>query len=731
MASRVRWAVESTAPGASDWVVLSLELVEAIDALPEAILTLTTGSKIDPTAMLGGAASVSMKEDKQARAFHFEVASVERVAHRASTTQVRLSLVHPLAKLALASKARLYLGKTTKEIVDDVLGAHGVGAKVKWKLSGTLPKRAQCVQRGETDLDFVRWLLEDEGIFTFPAPGKDGTVLTFADATSAFAAIDGLDAVPLGDARGDDGVVDLLVDHRVGSGVAELGDYAADHPGLDLTARAKAEDDAIGFRFEFPGGHETQDVGVARAKIRAEALASHFVVGHARSLQTRFAAGGTFGLTEAGPQSGSWLVRRVVHRFTASEAQADALAYENAIEISPAKQAYRPRRQTHRAVARGVEIGKVTGASGDEIHVDALGRVTAKMAWDVDGKTDENASAPMRVVQPLLGASLALPRVGWEMLVGFLYGDADRPIALARVYDAAHPAPTKDVDAFELHTISSPGAAKFNQLRVSDHGGAMKTTLHAAKDWDELVRGDRSLAVTGAEKVTIDGDEALFVEKSETLTVKKDRTSKTTGDVGIEVGKDRAIEIGGAEKDDVSGTRSTEVKGDDAETIGGSLTLSVGKEWLERTDGDATWTIGATSKQTAKKSYQLSIGADAKETIAGARTVKSTDGTVSLLIADALQSTIGGALAINAQGSAVTSSRGEASITVGGVVAFTAAQKLQIKAKTIKITVGGAANLMGGGGIATFTPASASFIGVFSVKGSGGVEVAGNPNVMS
>jgi type VI secretion system secreted protein VgrG len=731
MASRVRWAVEPTAPGASDWVFLGLELVESIDGLPEGTLSLATKSKLDPASMLGGAASVTMKENDRTRTFHLEVASVERIASRADATTARLRLVHPLAKLALASKQRLFLAKTTKQIVDEVLGAHAVSAKVKWKLAGTLVPRPQCVQRGETDLDFVRRLLEDEGIFTLPSPGDDGTVLVLADAVSAFEAIDGLDAVPLADARGDDGLFDLVVDHLVTSGAAELGAYAPEHPGLDLTARATLEDDPVGFRFEYPGTHATREAGVARAKIRAEELASQRVSAQARSAILGFAAGGTFTLAEAGPRDGSWLVRRVIHRFSAAAGQLDGTSYENAIELSPAAQPYRPRRRTERAHAAGVEIGRVTGPSGEEIHVDSLGRVTAKLGWDADAPEDEKASSPMRVVQPLLGASLALPRVGWEMLVAFVHGDPDRPIALARVYDAKHPAPTADVDAFELHTTSSPGAAKLNQIRVSDHGGSMKTTLHAAKDWDELVRGDRSLDVAGEEHVTIDGDEAVVIEKSGKLVVKKDRTAKTTGDVGIEVAKDRKLEVGGAEKDQVDGARSTRVDGDDAETIGGDLGLEVGKDWLERTGGDSALSVGATLKWSTKKGLLWTVGADAKETIAGARTTKSTDGTVSLLVADASQSTIGGALAINAKAGAVTSSRGETSITVGGVASFTAAQKIQIKAKTIKITVGGAANFLGGGGIATLTPASATFVGIFSVKGSGGVEIAGNPNVMS
>lgn len=54
-----------------------------------------------------------------------------------------------------------------------------------------------------------------------------------------------------------------------------------------------------------------------------------------------------------------------------------------------------------------------------------------------------------------------------------------------------------------------------------------------------------------------------------------------------------------------------------------------------------------------------------------------------------------------------------------------------MKAKKIRFTVAGMANLLGGGGIVNLTPASATIIGLVTYKGSGGVKISGSPNLIT
>nr|WP_242495827.1 type VI secretion system tip protein VgrG [Salinicola tamaricis] len=94
---------------------------------------------------------------------------------------------------------------------------------------------------------------------------------------------------------------------------------------------------------------------------------------------------------------------------------------------------------THRRpVIGGPQTATVVGPANEEIHTDHLNRVRVQFHWDRQGQHDENASVWLRVSQPNAGAGwggVFVPRIGQEVLVDFLEGDADRPLITGRVYN--------------------------------------------------------------------------------------------------------------------------------------------------------------------------------------------------------------------------------------------------------------------------------------------------------
>ena len=60
--------------------------------------------------------------------------------------------------------------------------------------------------------------------------------------------------------------------------------------------------------------------------------------------------------------------------------------------------------------------------------------------WDRQNEGTETASCWMRVVQSDTGGgygAVHIPRVGEEVLIGYIGGDCDRPIVMHRVYNGA------------------------------------------------------------------------------------------------------------------------------------------------------------------------------------------------------------------------------------------------------------------------------------------------------
>ncbi|MGH6646112.1 type VI secretion system Vgr family protein [Aquabacterium sp.] len=105
-----------------------------------------------------------------------------------------------------------------------------------------------------------------------------------------------------------------------------------------------------------------------------------------------------------------------------------------------------------RPTALGMQTAIVVGPDGstaangpDELYTDKLGRVKVKFHWQAHphapqrkGRNRSDHSCWVRVMQRLSGAGMGhqfIPRIGHEVLVGFLNNDIDRPYVHASLYN--------------------------------------------------------------------------------------------------------------------------------------------------------------------------------------------------------------------------------------------------------------------------------------------------------
>ncbi|MEQ1963225.1 type VI secretion system tip protein TssI/VgrG, partial [Xenorhabdus khoisanae] len=139
--------------------------------------------------------------------------------------------------------------------------------------------------------------------------------------------------------------------------------------------------------------------------------------------------------------------------------------------------------------------------------------------WDRYGNSDDHSSCWIRVTQPWAGQGwgmLAIPRIGQEVVVDFLYGDPDQPIVTGRTYHASNIPPgglpgSKTQMAFRSKTHKGEG---YNELLFEDAKGSERLSLHAQKDMHTTVKDNQSLVVEkGNRTLTIQkGDEFKTVE---------------------------------------------------------------------------------------------------------------------------------------------------------------------------------------------------------------------------
>ncbi|MFD2882569.1 type VI secretion system tip protein TssI/VgrG [Pseudomonas lini] len=169
----------------------------------------------------------------------------------------------------------------------------------------------------------------------------------------------------------------------------------------------------------------------------------------------------------------------------------------------------------------GYQPAVVTGPTDSEIHCDEYGRVKVQLAWDRDGQLNEHSSCWLRVATGWAHdryGSVMIPRVGMEVLVGFVDADADKPLVMGCLPNAATPVPL-DLPADKTRSIfrsqSSPGGGGYNELRIEDRKGAEEIYLRAQRNWTQHVLNDqqvqvdnqRSIVVTGTARHELKADE--------------------------------------------------------------------------------------------------------------------------------------------------------------------------------------------------------------------------------
>ncbi len=254
----------------------------------------------------------------------------------------------------------------------------------------------------------------------------------------------------------------------------------------------------------------------------------------------------------------------------------------------------------------------VTGSSTQEqtIHTDKYGRIKVRFYWDRIGQQDHTASCWIRVSQIMMGGTMILPRVGWEVSVGFLDGDPDRPIVLGRLYNAEktppYPLPGAKTSG-ALKSYSSPGAGGHNEINAGDSGGSQGFNVHAQKDFNTSIEHDK--------KEEVGVDEESHISCNENSTVGVDETIKVGGNQSVNVGSVMSQKIGGNQSISVGGNDVSNAISNYVEKIGGDRTYSVGGRQITICNG-IEWTVkGDYSRDVASLELVGSIASVAENIV--------------------------------------------------------------------------------------------------------------------
>ncbi|WP_273829798.1 type VI secretion system Vgr family protein, partial [Pseudomonas sp. SBT1-2] len=221
---------------------------------------------------------------------------------------------------------------------------------------------------------------------------------------------------------------------------------------------------------------------------------------------------------------------------------------------------------------------------------DEYARVKVQFPWDRQGKHDEYSSCWIRVAQDIAGATwghMAIPRIGQELIIHYLEGDCDQPIAIGRVYNRLQLPPYELPRHKTRMTIKSKThkGEGYNELRFEDEKDQEEVYLHAQKDQNIHVNHD--------ETTFVGHDRSEQVEHDETISIGHDRKETVGNDEQVTVGQDRRHDIGQ----------------DDFLTIGRNHTLRTGK--------DRTEEVGNHRRDKTVANHWVSVGGHQEQTVEG------------------------------------------------------------------------------------------------------------------
>ena len=240
-----------------------------------------------------------------------------------------------------------------------------------------------------------------------------------------------------------------------------------------------------------------------------------------------------------------WWVVRVEHRgeqpqVLEHEAPDRGMMYGANVRAIPNTTRFIPASDHPRKPIYGVQTAIVTGPEGEEIFPDQYGRVKVQFHWDREGRRDENTTCWIRASQGWAGGqfgSMAIPRIGQEVLVTFLEGDPDRPVITGRVFNSRNPVPYP-LPANKTRTVfksmSTPGiegeTRGFNELRIEDKKGQEEIYAHAEKDVNVYVKNDWREHILHDQHRTIDNFFYSMIKGEDHQTVEKDRKVELLSD---------------------------------------------------------------------------------------------------------------------------------------------------------------------------------------------------------
>lgn len=607
-------SISISSPLGKDKLLLtSFNGTEHISALFEfQIEVLSSNLAIKPEELIGKPVTVTI-QNQHKRKFNGYVQRFSFGEIKSDNLrQYRLTVVPWLWFLSKNSENRIFQAQDSKTIISQVFQNLGFN-DFKFNLTGSLVPREYCVQFGESDLDFVSRLLEEEGIAYYFKHENDKHTLVLTDQKNAY---ENCVESEVGYSKGSKPQSQIHEWEHVYSfitGKWTHTDYNFEAPQRNLiTTKKTTVKIPLIDKFEsytYPGYYTEKAKGDEFIIHSLEAEeASHDMV-LAKTDCSTFYAGGKFKVKEhdtAGEKK-VYIITSITHNAVEPSYFADSkqeAGYKNSLICLPDTFHFRPAQIHAKPVMRGPQSAIVVGPAGEEIHIDKYGRIKVQFYWDRLGTKDDKSTCFIRVVQSWAGnqwGTSFIPRMGQEVIVNYIDGDPDRPLVTGAVYNADNMPtyPSKTQSGIKTRSTKGGTPANFNELRFEDKKGEEQIYLHAEKNLDSRVEND--------ETHTVDHNRTKTIGDNETSSIGKNRDKSVGENQSENIGKDKTIAVGNNHSENIGKNKTVDVGENHSESIGKNMSIQITKDLSEAVGGNYSEDV---TKKYSLKAKSINMQAD-------------------------------------------------------------------------------------------------------------------------
>ncbi|WP_411389234.1 type VI secretion system Vgr family protein [Pseudomonas sp. MPB23] len=515
------------------------------------------------------------------------------------------AVVEPtLARFDLRSNWRIFQGQTVPDIITGLLAEQKL-SDIRTDICFDHQPREYCVQAGETDLDFIARLAAEEGLLYTFEHRVDGHTLVLTDHVGGLGTIGTHTDCPViyqpmsGGDSNEPALNRFHYTEQVRTAVQVQRDYTFTHPRYNQQHTATGDQDLNNQhkdyeRYDYPGRYKRDIAGKPFTKTRLAALRNDAKLAHLEGDDARLQPGLAFDLNDHPREdfNDRWRTIAIKHEGkqhtrlqeesfgsglgTSYEMQASAIRWTCDWKA--------PLRD--KPCIDGPQIATVVGPPGEEIYCDEWGRVKVQFPWDRSDQNNDQSSCWIRVAQGWAGATwgaMAIPRVGQELIISYLDGDPDQPIATGRTYRATNLPPyelPKHKTRMTIKSRTHKGEG-FNELRFEDELGHQEVFIHAEKDKNVHIKHNNGIFVGN--------DRKERVEHNETVSIGDHRTEDVGQNETISIGANRSVTIGGNKVETIKLAK--------AETIGLAKALTIGAAYQRTVGGAMNTTVGLSQSE--------------------------------------------------------------------------------------------------------------------------------------